>query len=155
MICHSFPLLCKYGKEQRIYKSTIVNVKFLICDKTTFLQEFNLHLLLRITWFDERLRPWNATVAKGKPVTILEGGSWHLDRLWTPSLHVPNSKVPNILQDRTQNPVLTRIQSDGQILVSKRYSSASALAFNTVLIHLIVSELFCKVSRRWISAYIH
>lgn len=84
--------------------------------------EFNLQLLVRFTWLDHRLRPWNATVDKGKNMTIFEGGSWHLDRLWTPSLHVANSRMPKILQDQSQNPILTRIQSDGQILVSKRIS---------------------------------
>ena len=59
---------------------------------------FDLHLLLRIVWSDERLRPWNATVPKDQQMAVLEGGAWHLDRLWTPDLHVPNSRVPNILQ---------------------------------------------------------
>lgn len=50
----------------------------------------------------------------------LIGGSWHLDRIWTPDFHVPNSKTPNILADSSQNLVLTHVQSDGRILVSKR-----------------------------------
>lgn len=37
-----------------------------------------------------------------------------------PDLHVPNSITPNILADSSQNLVLTRVQSDGRILVSKR-----------------------------------
>lgn len=82
------------------------------------LQEFNLQLLIRIAWFDERIRPHDWAIKK---MTVLEGGMWHLDRLWAPSLHVPNSKQPNILHDKVETPVLTRIQSDGKILVSKRF----------------------------------
>ena len=32
--------------------------------------EFNFEVLMRIVWNDERLRPWNATIGKDKPMTV-------------------------------------------------------------------------------------
>ncbi len=53
----------------------------------------------------------------------LEGGEWHVNRIWTPSIHIPNNKQPDILQNGDHNPVLTHIYSNGEVLVSKRFSS--------------------------------
>ncbi|CAG2177154.1 unnamed protein product [Oppiella nova] len=76
-----------------------------------------IQLLMRFEWFDERLAVNNT---KANKVLVLEGGQWHVNRIWTPSLHIPNNKQPDILQTGDQNPVLTHIQSDGKVLVSKR-----------------------------------
>ena len=75
--------------------------------------EFSIHLFIKMSWYDERL-------IINTNQTMLEGGSWHLDRLWTPTLHIPNSKTTNDLQNLSQNKVIIRIRSNGQILMSRR-----------------------------------
>jgi hypothetical protein len=52
----------------------------------------------------------------------LEGGKWHINRIWTPSIHIPNNKQPDVLQNGDNSPVLTHIYSNGEVLVSKRFS---------------------------------
>lgn len=42
---------------------------------------FDLHLLLRFAWFDERLRPWNATIRRNQSVAILEGKNKNVCRI--------------------------------------------------------------------------
>jgi hypothetical protein len=79
-------------------------------------KEYSIQLFLRLKWLDERLK----IEENGNKLSILEGGKWHIDRIWTPSIHILNNKVPNVLQN-DQNPILTRIQSNGEVLVSKRF----------------------------------
>ncbi|CAG2108382.1 unnamed protein product, partial [Medioppia subpectinata] len=49
-----------------------------------------------------------------------KGGHWHMDRIWTPSLHIPTNTQPDILRSGDTNPVLAHIRSDGKVLISKR-----------------------------------
>ena len=73
-----------------------------------------MDLLLRISWLDTRLSSdlYNAT--------ILQGGLWHLNRIWIPTLHIVNGHEPNILQNPIEHPVMVRIASNGLVLLSKR-----------------------------------
>ncbi len=73
-------------------------------------------MLLRFHWFDERL----VINTENNKILKLEGGQWHVNRIWTPSIHIPNNREPDALQNGDQNPILIHIQSNGAVLVSKR-----------------------------------
>ncbi|CAG2113221.1 unnamed protein product [Medioppia subpectinata] len=64
-----------------------------------------------------------AIATRDHKLLILEGGHWHMDRIWTPSLHIPTNTQPDILRSGDTNPVLAHIRSDGKILISKSIKS--------------------------------
>lgn len=103
-----------------------------------------MNLLIRISWDDSRLCQ-NKTLNN-----ILEGGYWHFERLWRPSLHVPNSKLPNVLQDTQENPLLVRINSMGRVLVSKRLRLEGKCQINFRLYPLDIKKIVIDIeSSRW------
>ena len=81
-----------------------------------FFKEYSIQLLLRLEWRDDRL----SFQTQDNKEARLEGGQYHANRIWTPSLHIPNNKEPQVLQTNEQTPVLLHIYSSGKVLLSKR-----------------------------------
>ncbi|XP_027194314.2 glycine receptor subunit alpha-2-like [Dermatophagoides pteronyssinus] len=87
--------------------------------------EFHLDLLLRTSWMDNRIGISNSTETfttdSNNQTIIIQGGVWHLNRIWLPPIYIVNTKQPNIFNDPNEHPVLVQIrQTNGLILLSKR-----------------------------------
>ncbi|XP_046920573.2 glycine receptor subunit alpha-2 isoform X1 [Dermatophagoides farinae] len=91
--------------------------------------EFHLDLLLRTSWLDKRINMLNQSISQRQQnhttttKSVIQGGVWHLNRIWLPPIFIVNAKQPNVFNNRDEHPVLVRIsQTNGLILLSKRMS---------------------------------
>lgn len=50
----------------------------------------------------------------------IEGGPWFLEKIWSPSLHIPNNVEPGLLQRNDHGPLLVRIHNNGSVLFTRR-----------------------------------
>ncbi|XP_054159988.1 glycine receptor subunit alpha-2-like [Oppia nitens] len=81
--------------------------------------EFRMNLLADLEWSDPRLASKADSECVGDEEFTIEGSEWHLDRIWSPKLRVPNNKNPAAL-DRDAKIVLLRVTSNGYVRIRKR-----------------------------------
>ena len=85
--------------------------------------EFTLNLLIDLMWNDQRLVQTNNNNDCGELKDLsIEGSEWHLERIWSPKIRVPNNKNPSAL-DRDAKIILLRVTSSGEVRVRKRLPS--------------------------------
>ena len=80
--------------------------------------EFTLNLLIDLMWTDPRLTA-NESYCEQLTDLSIEGSEWHLDRVWSPKLRIPNNKNPASL-DRDSKIILLRVSANGFVRVRKR-----------------------------------
>lgn len=85
--------------------------------------EYNLLLMMDMEWIDSRLK-FPETKQKCEvedSVLTMEGNTWHLDRIWYPTLRVPNTKEPGSMEiDGDASVVIMRLRSDGYVFLRMR-----------------------------------
>lgn len=79
--------------------------------------EYSIHILSRLEWQDSRLKLENPPINS----TVIEGGSWYLNRIWTPTIHVANNREPSHIMNVNQGGQLVKIYYNGTVLLIKRY----------------------------------
>lgn len=87
------------------------------------LKEYTFHLFIDMEWYDPRLQfnHFNKeTGIEDKDVTI-EGGQHHIDRIWTPTIFIPNNQDPGSFDYDHESANFIRIKPNGYVWLRKRY----------------------------------
>ncbi|GFU28405.1 glycine receptor subunit alpha-3 [Nephila pilipes] len=78
--------------------------------------DYSMQLLYRQTWNDERL-----VFTPDSTVQKIVGDNWHVQHIWTPSIHAVNDKeLGSFASSGPEGTLLLHIYPDGQVLLSKR-----------------------------------
>ncbi|GFQ72559.1 glycine receptor subunit alpha-3 [Trichonephila clavata] len=78
--------------------------------------DYSMQLLYRQTWYDERL-----VFTPDTAVQKIVGDNWHVQHIWTPSIHAVNDKeLGSFASSGPEGTMLLHIYPDGQVLLSKR-----------------------------------
>ncbi len=93
--------------------------------------EYDIQILIDLEWIDPRLI-LNDSKCDPEEVLTIEGSEWHLERIWSPKLRVPNNKNPASL-DRDAKIILLRVSHNGYVRVRKRYYFPTKLQSNSLL----------------------
>lgn len=91
-------------------------------------------------WFDSRLdfSEFNLTdCSSNQNRRVLEGGLWHLERVWIPYLRIPHSKEPG--QFENSRLIYFRVESNGYVRVRRRSVVHNLIAIHKLL--LIITSL--------------
>ena len=71
-------------------------------------------------WYDRRLQYPSVTCDECDKIEI-EGGQYHIDRIWNPSVFIPNNQDPGSFDYDYYSANLVKITSDGHVWLRKRY----------------------------------
>ncbi|CAG2103844.1 unnamed protein product [Medioppia subpectinata] len=84
--------------------------------------EYTFHLFIDLEWFDPRLRfsIQNKHNTRNKDEAIIEGGQYHIQRIWYPSVFIPNNQDPGSFDYDSQSANLLKIRSNGLVWLRKR-----------------------------------
>ena len=100
--------------------------------------DFTINLLMEMKWFDSRLdfSEFNLTdCASNQNQRVLEGGLWHLERVWIPYLRIPHSKEPG--QFENSRLIYFRVESNGYVRIRKRSIVHKLIAIYKLLLIII------------------
>ncbi|CAG2176236.1 unnamed protein product, partial [Oppiella nova] len=85
--------------------------------------EYTFHLFIDLEWIDPRLKfiirdKYNEKPAKDEP--IIEGGNYHISRIWYPSVFIPNNQDPGSFDYDDHSANLLKIRPTGHVWLRKR-----------------------------------